>query len=81
MVKRSSDPGVAYPEVTVQVRELVRVVAIINPLPHGESVFRENSIYRHPGCKWAKETCVGCPQQRYDTGEPGKVQGQDRVGL
>ena len=28
-----------------------------------------------------KETCAGCPQQRYTTGEPGKVQGRDRVGI
>ena len=31
--------------------------------------------------KWAKETCAWCPQQRYATGEPGKVQGRDRVGI
>ena len=24
---------------------------------------------------------AGCPQQRYATGEPGKVQGRDRVGI
>ena len=61
MAKRSSDPRVAYPEVTVQVRDLVRFVGIIAPLPHGESVFGESSIYRDPGCKWAQETCAGCP--------------------
>ena len=33
------------------------------------------------GCKWAHDTCAGCPQQRYATGEPGKVQGRDRVGI
>ena len=75
VAKRSSDPRVAYPAVTVQVRDVVRVVRIIDPLPHRESVFGENSIYRDPGCKWAPN------QQRYDTGEPGKVQGQDRVGI
>ena len=26
------------------------------------------------------KTCAGCPQQRYATAEPGKVQGRDRVG-
>ena len=31
--------------------------------------------------KWAQETCAGCPQQRYIPGEPGNVQGQDRVGI
>ena len=49
-------------------------------LTHGGSVFGKNSFYRAPGGKWAQETYVGCPQQRY-TGEPGKVQGRDRVGI
>ena len=26
-------------------------------------------------------SCVVCPQQRYATGEPSKVQGRDRVGI
>ena len=46
MTERSFDPRVAYTEVKVQVWDLVRVVGIIDPLPHGESVFGENSIYR-----------------------------------
>ena len=28
-----------------------------------------------------RETCAGCPQQRYTMGEPGKVHGRDRVGI
>ena len=35
MAKRSFDPRFAYPEVKVQVRDLVRVVGIVAPLPHG----------------------------------------------
>ena len=81
MAKRSSDPRVAYPEVKVQVRDLVRVVVIVDPLPVGGSVFGEKSFYLAPGCKWAQETCDGCPQQLYAKGEPGKVQGRDRVGI
>ena len=78
---RSSDPRVAYPEVKVQVRDLVRVVSIVAPLaPSGVSI-RENSFYRAPGGKWAQETCAGCHQRRYATGEPGKVQGWYRVGI
>ena len=78
---RSSDPQVVYPEVKVQVWDLVRVVGIVAPLaPCGVSI-RENSFYRAPGGKWAQETCAGCPHQRYATGEPGKVQGWDRVGF
>ena len=33
------------------------------------------------GGKWPQETCAGCPQQRYATGEPGKFQGRHRVGI
>ena len=39
VAKRSSDPQVAYPEVKIQVRDLVRVVGIVAPLPHRESAF------------------------------------------
>ena len=31
MAKRSSDPWVDYPEVSVQVRDLVRVVGVVAP--------------------------------------------------
>ena len=46
VAKRSSDPWVAYHEVNVQVRDLVRVVGIVAPFAHGGSVFGENSFYR-----------------------------------
>ena len=46
VAKHSSDPRVAYPEVNVRVRDLVRVVGIVAPLPRGGSVFGENSFYR-----------------------------------
>ena len=64
MAKRSSDLWVADPEIKVQVQDLVRVVGIIDPLLHEGSVFGKNSFYRAPRCKWAQETCVGCPKQR-----------------
>ena len=67
--------------VNFQVRDLVRVVGLLPPLPHGMSVSGRNSFYRAPGGTWAQETCVGCPQQRYAMGEPGKVQGLDRVEI
>ena len=39
VAKRSSDPRVAYPEVNVQVRDLVRVVGIVAPFaPRGFSI-------------------------------------------
>ena len=39
MAKRSSDPRVAYPEVKVQVRDLVRGVGIVAPFaPRGFSI-------------------------------------------
>ena len=56
MAKRSSDSRVAYPEVKVQVRHLVRVVGIVAPFAPRWSVFRENSFYRAPGGNWAQET-------------------------
>ena len=38
MVKRSSDPRVAHPDVKVQVRDLVQVVGIVSPFaPMGAS--------------------------------------------
>ena len=39
VAKRSSDPRVAYPEVNVQVRDLVRVVGTVAPFaPRGFSI-------------------------------------------
>ena len=40
MAKRSFGPLIAYPEVKVQVLDLVRVVGIIDPLSQGESIYR-----------------------------------------
>ena len=81
MVKRSSDPLVTHHEVKVQERELVRFVCIVAPLaPRGFSI-RENFVLsRHRGYMGTGDLCE-CPQQRYTTGEPGKVQGWDRVGI
>ena len=53
---------------------------LLSHLPHG-GLFGDNSFYRAPGGKWAQEICVGCPQQRHATEEPGKVQGRDCVGI
>ena len=81
--KRCSDPEVANPEVKVQVRDQVRVVGIVTPFAPrggGGSVFRE-TFYRAKGSKWVQETCAGCPQQRYATGELGNVQGRACVGV
>ena len=40
MAKRTFDPRVAYPEVNVQVRDLVRVVGIVAPFaPRGFSIW------------------------------------------
>ena len=56
------------------------VVGIVVPFVQ-RGLFGDNSFYRAPGGKWTQETCVGCPQQRHATEEPGKVQGRDRVGI
>ena len=45
------------------------------------NVLGENSFYRAPGGKWAQETSAGCPKQQYVTGESGKAQERDRVGI
>ena len=34
-----------------------------------------------PREKWAQRTCAGCPNQRYVTGETGKLQARERVGI
>ena len=54
----------------------MRVVCIVASFAPRVSVFGENSFYRAPGDKLA-----GYSQQQYATGEPGKVQGRDRVGI
>ena len=46
----------------------------------GWPLFGENSFFRDPGCR-SQETCAGCPQQWYATGEPGKDQGRNRLGI
>ena len=69
-------PRIAYPEVKIQVWDLVRVVGIVAPFAHGGSVFGENSFYRAPWGQWAQETCVDCPQQRHATEEPDKRKSQ-----
>ena len=81
VAKRSSDPRVAYPEFKVQVRDTVRVVGIVASFATRVVGTRGKCFCRVPGSKWAREICAGCPQQRYTTGESGKVQGRDRKGI
>ena len=62
MAKRSSDPRVAYPEVKVQVQDLVRVVGIVAPLPHGGSVPGENCLLLSPmGVNGQRRSVPGVP--------------------
>ena len=56
--------SVAFPEVKVQVPDLVRVVGIVASFVPRGSVLRESSLYRAPDGKWAHETCGGCPKQQ-----------------
>ena len=53
MAKRSSDPRVAYPEVNVQVRDLVRVVGFVAPFaPRGFRLAKSSILalsYFHVG--------------------------------
>ena len=65
VAKRSSDPWVAYPEVKVQVRDLMRVVGIVSPLSHGGGwglVFGENSFYRAQGVNGHSRPVPGAPR-------------------
>ena len=45
------------------------------------SGIRGKFVLSSPRGKWTEERCVGGPQQRYIPGEPGNVQGRDRVGI
>ena len=66
--------------VRLQVRDLVRVLGIVFPFALCVGIRGKFVFYRAQGGKWAQETCDGCPQQQYATGEQGKVQGRDREG-
>ena len=81
MAKRSSEPRVAYPEVKVQVWDLVLVLGIVVPFGPRGSVLGEILFYRAQGGKWAQEACAECPKQRYATEEPSKAQGRDCMGI
>ena len=61
MAERSSDHRVAYPEVKVHVRDLMRVVDIVAPFAPRGSIFGENSFYRAPGNKWLRRPVPGAP--------------------
>ena len=72
VAKHSSDPLVAYPEVKIQVRDLVQVVGIVVPFAPRGSVSWENSFYRAQGGKWAQEACA------LSSGTPRKSQAKFR---
>ena len=48
MVKRSSDPRVAHPDVKVQVRDLVRVVGIVSPFAYMGASTRGKFVLSRP---------------------------------
>ena len=52
--KRRGGRQVAKRNVKIQVRDLVRVLGIGAPMPHGVSVSGKNSFSRSPGGKWAQ---------------------------
>ena len=61
VAKRSSDQRVAYHDVNVQVRNLVRDMSIVAHFAPRGSVFGEHLFYRAPGGKLAQKTCAWCP--------------------
>ena len=81
MAKRSSDPRVAYPEVTIQVQDLMQVGGITDLLPNVGTILGENSIYLDAGCKWAQETCAGCPPAEVRHGSQAKFRDGTVWGL
>ena len=64
MAKRGSDPRVAYPEVKLQVWDLMRVVGIVAPFAPRWVCIRRKFILSSRRGKWAQQTSAGCPQQR-----------------
>ena len=73
VAKGSSDSRVAYSEVKVQVRDLVRVVGNVAVFAQRGVLIRGKSFFRAPGGKWV--------QKRSTTEEPGKVHNRKRVGI
>ena len=73
--------GKRYPKSNFRDGTQCELWILLPPLPLWGPVPQENSFYRARGGKWAQETCVGCPQWRYATGEPVKLQRRDRVEI
>ena len=62
VVKRSSDPWVAHPDVKVQVRDLVRVVCIVAPhCPHGGQYPGKIHFIEHQGVNGHMRPEPGAP--------------------
>ena len=59
----------------------MRVVGIVAPFTQLGVGIRGKFVLTSPRGKRAQETCAVCPQQRYATGEPGKGQGLDSLGV
>ena len=62
MAKRSSDRRVAYPEVKVQVRDLVRDVILLPPLPDGGQYSGKVCFIEKPGVPGAPSN--GTPREK-----------------
>ena len=77
VAKRSSDPQVAYPEVKVQVRDLVRVVGIVAPFAQCGISIRGKFVLSSLRVQLGTGDICRVPT----AGEPGKVQGRERVGI
>ena len=76
MAKRSSDPWVAYPEVKIQVRDLVPVVGIVSPLPHGGRYSGKIRFIVPQGVNGHKRPVSGAPS----SGTPRESQTKFRDG-
>ena len=77
VAKQSSDPRKAYPEVKLQGRDLVRVVGIVAPFAPMEGRYAGKIRFIEPrGGNGPRSRVAGVA-----TGEPGKLQSRDRVGI
>ena len=77
MAKRSSDPRVAYPEVKVQIRDLVRVVGIVGPFaPRWVSIRGKFVLSSRRGVNWHRRPVPGAPS----SGTPRESQAKVRDG-
>ena len=78
--KRNTDRRQVYPKVKLQERDLVRFVGFVAPFAPLGAGTRGKFVLSSPRGKMGTgDVCL--VRQRYATGEPGKLQSRDYVGI